>query len=115
MKIHDIRISTTYIPQWHNNREQEPEDQLVIEFKSIPNSLSKNKYVSFNFKEDKVSIHKDYSLFAYTFIKEIKNLEVGDKQIKTVEDLLSVNNPKLVSLLDELIDYCFPADEEIPN
>ena len=115
MKIEDIKIATTYIPQWNDNREQEPDKQLVIEFKTIPNSLSKNKYVSFNFKDDKVSIHKDYSLFVHTFIKEIKNLEVGSKQIKTAEDLLEVNNPKIVSLIDELMDYCFPVDEEIPN
>jgi len=115
MKIQELSIDTTYIPKWNNNREQEPNEQIVIEFKAIPNSLNKNKYVSFSFKDDKISIHKDYPLFVYNFIKEIKNLYVGNKQIKTTEELIEIKNPMIVSLIDELIEYCFPNQEEAPN
>ena len=97
MKIQELSINTTYIPEWNNNREQEPSEQIVIEFKTIPNSLNKNKYVSFIFKDDKISIYKDYSLFVYSFVKEIKNLYVGNKQIKTAEELVDIKNSAIVS------------------
>ena len=116
MKIRDLDISTVYIPKWNGNDTLPNDEQIIVEFKSIPKATQKNKYIKYEFSANStVGIVKEYNLFCITHLKDITGLTVGNKSIRTAQDLLDVSNPAIVGLLDELLDYCFPNDELTPG
>jgi len=113
MILREIEVSTIYIPKWNGNQDLPADEQVIVEFSSIPKAVQKNKYIKFEFGQNNtVTIIKEYQLFALSHIKDITGLTMGEKVIKTAKDLNAVTNPKLISLLDELMEYCF-KDEEL--
>ena len=112
MILRDIEVSTTYIPEWNKNKELPVNEQVIVEFSSIPKAIQKNKYIKFEFGSNStVTIIKEYQLFALGHIKNITGLTIGNKVIKTGKDLMDVNQPAITNLLDELMEYCFKDDE----
>ena len=118
MKLRSIKIDKRFIPQFNDNRDLPPDEQVIIYFKRIPGTSEKSNYKSFRMdsKSGVELIYNDQMLVS-AFIDRIDNLEVDvdgkSQKIKNGADLAAANNSLLADLFTEIRDYLFPDDEEL--
>ena len=118
MKLRSIKIDKKFIPEFNDNKDLSPADQVIIYFNRIPGTSEKGNYKDFTFNQKGgISLNYNDQMLASTFIERIDNLEMDvdgkTEKIKNGKELALVNNPVLSDLFTEIRDYLFPEDEEI--
>jgi hypothetical protein len=113
MKLRAVKIDRRFIPEWNDNKDLPPNEQVVINFSRIPATSEKANYKGFSFGQDSIKLNYNDNMMCAAFISKIENLELDDVKIKDGKDLSTATHPKLVSLFTEIRDYLFPDDEDL--
>jgi hypothetical protein len=114
MKLRAIKIDKRFIPEWNDNKDLPPNEQLIINFSRIPVTSEKSNYINYSFDTGGSGklVYND-NLLCSAFISKIENLEFDDLKIKDGKDLATYSHPRLASLFLEIRTYLFPEDEDL--
>jgi hypothetical protein len=115
MKLRAIKIDRRFIPEWNDNKDLPPNEQLVINFSRIPATSEKSNYINYSFDTGGSGklVYND-NLLCSAFISKIDNFELSDgTKIKDGKDLATTSHPRLASLFLEIRTYLFPEDEDL--
>jgi hypothetical protein len=114
MKLKAIKIDRRFVPEWNDNKDLPPAEQVVIHFSRIPATSEKQNYLNFSFGQDSsTKINYNDNMLCAAFISKIENLELGEEKIKDGKDLSTASHPKFAGLFTEIRGYLFPDDEDL--
>ena len=118
MKLRSIKIAERFVPEWNENKELPPGEQVVIHFSRIPGTSEKPNYIEYSFNsKGQMSISYNDQMLVSAFVSKIDNfeIEIGNdtKKIKNGIELSQASHHQLTDLFTEIRDYLFPAEEEM--
>jgi hypothetical protein len=117
MKLRSVSISKRLIPEWNENKNLPPGEQVIVNFTRIPGASEKGNYKSFEFgSTGGVKLSYNDTMMLTSFVGKIENLEIDDgEKIKNGKDLAAVTNPEIAGLITEIRDYLFPDTEDLTS
>ena len=106
MKLNSIKKDKIFIPEFNENKKLPDSEQVKVEIKHFPTTVEANTYKKFKSDvEGGVEIKYNDSLMLLQCVGRIHNLEIGNKAIKTGEDIAKSSDLRLNELITDIRNY----------
>jgi hypothetical protein len=115
VKLRSIHKELTLTPEFNGNRELATDEQITVEFSSLPTAIEADNYREFIFGTDghvETIRYKDTEIMR-RHVRKITNLADDDGAIDTGAKLAASKNPQVLPLVYEIREYLISQSEVI--
>jgi len=113
MKIKPLEVSKTYVPEWNGNLLLPLHERVAVTLKRFPTAIERSELLE-TIKKDNGDTKVNWDFHkALFFVKEIENLFIGEKEIKTAQELTAAVEPAVYGLIIELTAYLISGSSGI--